>query len=183
MDLKDPIQVMAGTLWGEARGGGVIGMQSVANVIMNRVNHPRWWGHDALSVCLDPWQFSCWNGDDPNRAKILAVEPTDMAFATALGLAKQAIAGRLPDITEGADSYYEPSEHEPPPPWAERATYTKTIAGQRFYRVELAAPSGLPEAPACRPQRGLPVPELPPESVSFDDLNAAELERIKGADL
>lgn len=146
MDLTDPVEVVAGTAWGEARGGGVRGMQSVCNVIMNRANHPRWWGHTPIEVCLDPWQFSCWNESDPNREKILTVAATDMEYAVALGLARQAIGGRLPDITLGADSYYDLAM-KTPPAWAARAVHTVDVAGQAFYRVELAAPSGQPEAP------------------------------------
>ena len=191
MDLTDPIQVLAGTAWGEARGGGVAGMQSVCNVVMNRANHPRWWGRDPLSVCLDPWQFSCWNETDPNRTKIMALNPAspDPDFATALGLAKQALAGGLHDITGGADSYYD-AEMRTPPDWAGRAVFCATIAGQMFYRVELPAPQGrLDFVPNVRAKSvaeqvpGASVPAAandaaPAPDFSADNLNQAELDRL-----
>ena len=39
-------EVFAKTLWGEARGEGIIGMLAVACVIKNRINRPGWWGND-----------------------------------------------------------------------------------------------------------------------------------------
>ena len=45
------LDTLARTLWAEARGEGVAGMEAVAAVIMNRVNadlgnddKPDWWG-------------------------------------------------------------------------------------------------------------------------------------------
>lgn len=189
MDLSDPIEVVAGTAWGENRSGGVAGMQSVCNVIMNRANHPRWWGKTPLSVCLEPEQFSCWNSDDPNRAKIMAVPPTDTDFAVALGLARQAIAGTLRDITAGADSYYDVSMAKQPS-WAARAAFCTVVAGQAFYRVELPAPGAVvsthPFAANVRAKSiaelapGAAVPDLPKAAETADDLNAAELQDLDG---
>lgn len=148
IDRTNAVQVMAATAWAEARGDGRIGMLAVANVILTRAAHPRWWGHDIISVCLDPWQFSCWNADDPNLPKIEAVTEADPEFAVAIGIAKVAAQGRtaLADMTRGADSYYD-VRMPTPPGWAARAVPTVTILHHRFMRVELAAPSGLPDAP------------------------------------
>lgn len=162
MDLSDPVEVVAGTAWGENRSGGVAGMQSVCNVIMNRANHPRWWGKTPLSVCLEPEQFSCWNSDDPNRAKIMTIPAADTDFAVALGLARQAIGGVLPDITKGADSYYDLSMGKPPT-WAARAAFCGVVAGQGFYRVELPAPGAMAATHPSAPNvRGKTVAELVP---------------------
>jgi hypothetical protein len=43
-------QVLARTAWGENRGGGQVGLQSVINVIMNRAAHPGWWGTTPIGV-------------------------------------------------------------------------------------------------------------------------------------
>lgn len=147
-DPEDPREILARTAYGEARGGGARGMQSVLNVVMNRANNPRWWGHDPRSVCLQKEQFSVWNpvtAGFPQDADFLATieaTPNDGDYATALGLAQQALSGRLPDITEGADSYYEIGT--PRPAWAATAPHTCDIAGQAFYRVELPAPTPPP---------------------------------------
>lgn len=140
-ELGPADQVLARTAWGENRSGGLCGMQSVINAVMNRATHPGWWGSSALTVCLMRNQFDCWGVGDPNRARLLAVTPADPQFATALTLARQALsAGGLADLTEGADSYYAASMPSAPywvaghpllgvPP----ARFTKEIAGQKFF--------------------------------------------------
>lgn len=97
--------VLARTLWGEARGEDCFGRHMVANVIMNRVKHPCWWGSDVKGVCLKRYQFSCWLGSDPNRAKLLAVTTVDPVFRECLEIAASAIAGRLEDLTKGSTHY------------------------------------------------------------------------------
>lgn len=110
--------IVARTAWGEARGEGSDGMHCVINVIQNRVaSGIRWWGHSPRSVCLHPWQFSCWNAGDPNRAKLLSVTETDKQFNEALKLTDRALAGDLSDITHAATSYYD-SRMRKPPKWA-----------------------------------------------------------------
>lgn len=133
-NLKNSVSVLARTAWGENRGGGTPGMQSVMNAVMNRVAHPGWWGTDIISVCLKPEQFSSWNEGDPNRAKLLAVTIEDPQFAEATTLAARAVMGHLADLTLGADSYFATSM-EAPPSWAAKAVFTVEIAGQKFYRT------------------------------------------------
>jgi spore germination cell wall hydrolase CwlJ-like protein len=110
-DTPDPADTLARTIWGEARGEGAAGMAAVAAVVMNRVRIAAahggryWWGKDAEGVCRAQAQFACWNPGDPNRAKLLAVDDGDAEFRVALGIAANALAGRLQDPTLGATSY------------------------------------------------------------------------------
>ena len=78
--IKDPaanltgdIRILAQTIWGENRGGGYLGMQSVCNAIMNRVKIGGWWGSTVMGVCLKPYQFSCWLRSDPNFPKLESI--------------------------------------------------------------------------------------------------------------
>jgi spore germination cell wall hydrolase CwlJ-like protein len=128
------LDVYARTVWGEARGEGLDGMQAVAAVIWNRVKSPRWWGKDVQSVCLKPFQFSCWNMSDPNRDKLLAVTAKDPQFAEALDICAQALAGNLADPTNGANSYYS-SASMAPPYWALSIQPTAKIGNHVFYRI------------------------------------------------
>lgn len=82
--------VLAQTLWGEARGEGVEGMRAVAWVVMNRVA-TRFRGRlGIVAVCQETKQFSCWNLDDPNRARLQAVTGRqDAVFAQALAIADE----------------------------------------------------------------------------------------------
>ena len=69
-------------------------------------------GPDAVAVCLAPAQFSCWS--DANRARIeIAYRADPAGWALALDVADAALAGRLPDRTCGADSYYALSMKHP----------------------------------------------------------------------
>jgi spore germination cell wall hydrolase CwlJ-like protein len=125
------VDTMARTLWAEARSEGRAGMQAVANVIMNRTKKPCWWGHDVVSVCRTPYQFSCWNRGDPNLPKLLKVDGHDPAFVLALQIAEQAVAGKLPDITGGADSYANLSVCNPN--WAACSRVTARIGRHTFF--------------------------------------------------
>lgn len=99
--------VLARTLYGEARGEGRTGMEAVASVILYRANNPGWWGRNVKDVCLKPFQFSCWNSDDPNRALILSKFPNqqDHIFDLAFEIAGQALNGQITDRTNGASHY------------------------------------------------------------------------------
>ena len=137
------VDTLARTIWGEARGCGLAGMAHVANVIVNRADNPRWWGDDVIHVCTAPEQFSCWNADDPNREKLLAVADTDPEFMIAVTIATAAVGRRLGDGTGGADSYYAKSMAAPPA-WAARGTVTLDDGWHIFLRMEIAAPDGGP---------------------------------------
>jgi spore germination cell wall hydrolase CwlJ-like protein len=123
---------LARTLWGEARGEGRAGMEAVAAVIVNRAQSPRW-PDSIAAVCKQPWQFSAWNDGNPNRAKMLRLGPDsdDPAFQLAWEIAGDAVAGRLPDRTNGADHYHADYVS---PSWASGMTRTAAIGSHQFYR-------------------------------------------------
>lgn len=109
-DLNDKT-VFALTLWGEARNQGPEGIKAVASVILNRValraDHKGQtnWGNTIRSVCLAPYQFSCWNIDDPNYLKLLSLSNTDVAFQLCSQIADSAMQGALEDNTNDASHY------------------------------------------------------------------------------
>lgn len=159
-NLADPADVLARTIWGEARSEDRAGMAAVAAVAQNRAAHPRWWGHDVLSVCLAPWQFSCWNEGDPNRDKLLAVTGADPQFLMAVEIADEVMQGKLHDPTNGADSYYADTMEEPPS-WAAGKEPCAVIGHHRFYRLELPAPPPAPVMVAA-PAPAVVVPSAAP---------------------
>ncbi len=131
------LDVLARTLWGEARGEGETGMRAVANVILNRVEVAGlfggyWWGNDVLRVCLKPYQFSCWNKNDPNYTKLLGVTEDNPVFALALDIANSALRGQLQDITQGATHYHTQQIN---PAWASRRDPCARIGAHIFYRI------------------------------------------------
>ncbi len=127
---------LARTIYGEARGETTQGKEAVAAVVMNRVRRAQetggryWWGATVEEVCRRPWQFSCWNADDPNRKKLEAVTPANKAFQACLRIAGQAIAGKLKDPTGGATHYHAWTIR---PTWAKAKTPSAEIGGHLFY--------------------------------------------------
>lgn len=137
------LDILARTLWGEARSEGRKGMEAVASVIMNRLGRPGWWSRQRgdgiaddtiAAVCLDPWQFSAWNRNDPNRAKMLAVTEKDAAFSLAKEVAAQAIASTFPDPTGGACHYKTVGLPWPKDWGAERPEPDYICGRHEFYR-------------------------------------------------
>ena len=132
----DEIEVLARTIYGEARGETVAGKEAVAAVILNRVRRAEktggtyWWGATIKKVCLKPWQFSCWNKNDLNRSKVLGVEKTNRNFQTCLRIARRTIAGSLKDKTGGATHYHTKSVD---PIWSRGRMYSAEIGHHQFY--------------------------------------------------
>lgn len=122
---------LAKTMWGEARGEGARGMQAVGNVVMNRVNAGSWYGASIKDVVLKPYQFSAWNANDPNRSVIENMTAQQLALNGSLAIARQVIAGTLPDITGGATHYHAKNVN---PAWARSMERTATIGNHIFYR-------------------------------------------------
>lgn len=103
LDLTVPSTVLAGTIYGECRGGGRPGMEDVAAVIMNRVAGG--WQANVIAVCLAHAQFSCWS--DSNRQVIEdAPSASPAVWGIALDIADEAMGGTLTNRVCGADSYY-----------------------------------------------------------------------------
>lgn len=129
------VDVLARTLFGEARGESLSGKEAVACVIMNRVQRGRdrggyWWGDSITAVCQKPWQFSCWNENDPNREKILAMEPGHKVFDTCVRIARRALSGCLEDATKGATHYHTKNVN---PPWSRGRPACVEIGHHLFY--------------------------------------------------
>ncbi len=131
------VDVLARTLWGEARGQGTAGLQAVANVVLNRVKVAEekgkfWWGNNIIQVCQKPYQFSCWNRSDPNFRKLQAVSEDNLYFSSAMRIARRAVIGALEDITPGATHYHADYVK---PYWAHGQTPTVTIGNHIFYTL------------------------------------------------
>ncbi len=129
------VDTLARTIWGEARGEGSAGMQAVACVILNRLAVAQekggfWWGNSIIQICQKPYQFSCWNRNDPNFKQLLNVGDDDPYFATALNIARRAIYADMEDITCGADHYHAVGIL---PYWAKKAAPVTVMGRHIFY--------------------------------------------------
>ena len=129
--------ILARTLWGEARGESQAGMEACAWTIRNRVFDGRaksWWGEGYAGVCQKPYQFSCWNANDPNSPYLKGAKPIPPGeYKKALAVAIAVMSGALPDPTGGATHYYATSMPKAPA-WAKGATLTLSLGQHRFYK-------------------------------------------------
>ena len=131
------IDTLARTIWGEARGEGNPGMQAVACVVMNRLKVARekkrfWWGNSVIQICQKPFQFSCWNKNDPNYRKLLGVDASDAAFAAALTVARLTLEGALSDLTGGATHYHAAGMT---PVWTQSEKPVAVVGQHIFYKM------------------------------------------------
>ena len=136
--------VIALTLFGEARGEGPEGRIAVANVLRNRLETKRF-GPTLRTVCLQPHQFSCW---------ITAGGATN--FAVLIDTARLIIGGHRPgpvlrecqwiadglmldsfvDNTKGATHYLTTHLYATDPPsWAVNQRVLVQISNHVFLRA------------------------------------------------
>jgi hypothetical protein len=140
-----PVQRVALTLWGEARGSSPALRAGIASVLLNRVKaqHPHW-GFTADEVCLQPKQFSCWNeGADRNHLTVIDAARHLLNEGAAgpilrecLGLADAVCHGTHKDTVRKATHYYSPAAMVPKdrvPVWARGLTPVAVIDGTKFY--------------------------------------------------
>lgn len=131
------IDVLARTIFGEARSEGADGMEAVACVVLNRRAVAKkmggyWWGNSIIDICQKPFQFSCWNKDDPNLKRIQTVTDKDLVFQTALRIARRAVIGSLRDTTLGATHYHADYVS---PYWAKNQRPVTQIGRHIFYTL------------------------------------------------
>jgi len=118
----DEIEVLARTLYGEARGEpGAAGARKILRVLVGQRRH---------SCLHQTLPFSCWNVDDPNRPKLLTVEAKDRNYQSCMRIARRAVRGALADRTGGATHYHAKGVF---PPWARGRMYSAEIGRHQFY--------------------------------------------------
>ena len=136
------IDVLARTIWAEARGEGVAGQVAVGRCIRNRVEadlghdgKPDWWGEGYVGVCQAPWQFSCWNKNDPNRPYLTGAKAIpETEYARAREAAVAAMTSKEPDPTGGATHYYSTTMASPPKWTGHPARRTTKIGRHIFFK-------------------------------------------------
>jgi spore germination cell wall hydrolase CwlJ-like protein len=130
---RPPDAVAALTLWGEARGEGLIGIKAVASVIhrravMRRILKGMAFDLAVSDVCLTPHQFSCWDGD-----RFVQSDPEDsQAWEDCDEVARQLVSGDF-EPTIIATHYYAQSMVSPPY-WTASMEFVGRIGRHLFYR-------------------------------------------------
>jgi spore germination cell wall hydrolase CwlJ-like protein len=121
----------------ESRGEGYMGKVGVANVLMNRVKNQRYFPN---TVCGNVNKHAAFEYKLKGLKTIRLTNPKEKeSFIESAKIAFQAVQGELPDITGGADHFFNPSVTRPD--W-ERAALSKIdIYNHRF--VNLYNPDAL----------------------------------------
>lgn len=147
LSVLTPEQIVACTVWGEARGGSSRLKQGVGSVIQNRVAIQRTdWGLTPQAVCVAPRQFSCWmESGGPSNYHALMDLITNLqapgfvigpSYRECLAVAWQVTGRHLEDVTRGAHYYFAPAAMVPAgrvPSWAEGKQPTAVIDTVEFF--------------------------------------------------
>lgn len=145
MNRKDDLDILARTIFGEARGETRTGKEAVAAVVINRIksNKKHLIGYISVGkaqlaniaeTCLKPYQFSCWLKNDPNRPLLEKVTLDNAVFRECFEIADLAIKGQLEDMTEGATHYFNPKACKMPK-WAVGKKPLYVCGHHLFYRI------------------------------------------------
>lgn len=134
------IHMMSSTILMEARGEDFTGKLAVGLVIRNRFLNPGWWSRERdtvpddtiAAVCVDAWQFSGFNVNDPNLRYAMIIPPTHHEYLECERAALTVILGKTPDITKGANHYYAKSIPRPPR-WYEGQAPSFETEGHLFF--------------------------------------------------
>jgi spore germination cell wall hydrolase CwlJ-like protein len=113
----DDLDTLARTLYGESEPRDESDAYAIAHVIMNRVREKRW-PDDISGVCLQPKQFSCWNGGEWTD-RLRKVSTSDRWLRRCMEIAKEVASGEHADPTMGSNHYF--ATYIAPPRWARHA--------------------------------------------------------------
>lgn len=131
------IELLARTVFGEARSEPPEGRLAVAYVAINRARDPgRRWPPNLAAVLLQPHQFSCWWLPGPNRDCVIATPIDDAVLDACREIAEAAASDQAPDPSNGADAYLRADLAErAPPAWFDRAKVTARIGHHLFLKL------------------------------------------------
>ena len=147
------LDILAKTIYGEARGESRLGQEAVAGVVINRWKSGKWFnGYDTnndgmesiAEVCQQIvrgskyHQFSCWNADNPGLAEMNACNLYNAPFMVCMEVALAVIAQSgdarwtWRDKSNGATHYY--SDWITAPAWAQDQKPCVIIGHHLFFR-------------------------------------------------
>jgi len=113
---KDTNEVLlARMLFGEARNCSDLEKVAIAYTAINRASDGKKWNGETIKESiLKPWQYSCFNKDDPNREKLMNPEKYDAkSFEKCLQISRDVLSEKYKDQTNGATHYFNPDVVKP----------------------------------------------------------------------
>lgn len=126
------LDILARTIFGEARGEPYEGMVAVGRTIANRWKSDKWYGAEFIAeVCQMPWQYSCWNRGDPTRQRMIDATYEEAKLRECMKAGLDAIDGKGPDWLRGCTHYH--ADHIRTPNWAEGKTPAGHLGNHLFF--------------------------------------------------
>ena len=142
IDALDAEEILGLTLVGEARGEPIEGIIACGCVIRNRLQSHQGKYKSYREVCLEPFQFSCWNVSDSNYEFLVALgqklldgtNPTDIYIRQCFWVAHGIKDWAIVDNT-GGRLYYTTTKtfNEKRPKWASNPKGTLIEYGHHTY--------------------------------------------------
>lgn len=147
------LDILAKTIYGEARGEGNLGREAVGCTVINRWRSGKWFnGYDTnndgvesiAEVCQQivpnsKWhQYSCWNADNPALGEIKNCNLYNAVFRDCVTMALHVIANSADarwagrDESKGATHYH--AEYIATPVWAVGKKPCAIVGKHRFFR-------------------------------------------------
>lgn len=136
IDLNNDLEVLFGTIDGEAENQPVIGQIGVGCSIATRAKmaaqHSHFGDGTIKGACLAHDQYSCWlPGPDHDRIMAIDLDNLSPIQIQIMGLAQQIIAGTIDDPTNSATHYY--AKSIPGPAWLVGARFHALLGDQLFW--------------------------------------------------
>lgn len=135
MSRENDIDILARTIFGEARGEKAIGKKAIACVVLNRYKARKWFSGSTIAetcqFCIKGskyHQFSCWNENDPNCQRIK--NASDIELAECREIAERFVDGVEKDFLCGACHYHALGVN---PAWAKGKKADFLIGHHLFY--------------------------------------------------
>jgi N-acetylmuramoyl-L-alanine amidase len=125
-DECDSVETLALNMYHEARGEGIDGMIMVAEVTLNRVDHPRY-PNDVCRVVYQRRQFS-WTHTIRNHTP-----REDETWDIVLNLSESILLGEIETFGTGATHFYNPDLVRNPPRWTRSFQEVGRVGNHVFY--------------------------------------------------
>lgn len=125
-DYNRQLETLALNIYHEARGEGEVGMQMVGEVVLNRVDHPKY-PDTICEVIYQPSQFS-WVKQIRNHAP----REEDM-WELSLRMAERLLNGDITLYDNGATHFLNPDVVRRLPSWARNLEFVTTVGNHAFY--------------------------------------------------
>ena len=142
LDSLSSAEIIGLTIIGEARGEPIEGQVAVGCVIRNRLSPTN---NSYLDVCLKPFQFSCWNENDPNYSFLIDLANqlfngqflSDAYIIQCMYVAKGIEDLSIMDNTDGAVNYMTVKlfNSDKKPKWADNSKNERVYGNQIFFNA------------------------------------------------